>query len=550
MHYAQRLVKTRLYQVTTNSPPSHPTRRDTGHMTIANSDAARQTWTSVRRAALVLFAGVVLSACGEDSAQLDSPLSECRLTGLIQSARCGMLTRPENPQQPGGRSIEVHYAVVPALARNRLPDAIFILAGGPGQAARDLAATLSPLFAKLNQRRDLVFIDQRGTGASHPFACEDLDAVLESTDPMQGAQTTQPTPDDAERIQRALKTCLQNRETDPRQYTTSIAVGDFDAVRAVLGYPQVNLWGASYGTRVALEYLRQYPERIRSAVLDGVSPATMRLPLAYAQDADAALQRLINDCRADVQCANHFPNLASHIDALFARLKNGPITLSLNDARTGQPRTLQLSRVRLASWLRNPLYLPLFSSLLPHAVTRAAANDFAPLAALASLFEGNLSGKIDVGMHLSVVCSEDLHGLHGSDDASLQADLAVLDKSRFGRGFYEQYQLACANWPAGTPPSGFFVPVAAKNPVLMLSGGLDPATPPRHAERAARSLPESLHLIAARLGHGVSSQGCAPQLIEQFIREGHAQGIDGACLAVVPRPEFFVAPDADAKAKQ
>lgn len=516
-------------------------------MTIAKPrHATLTTRASVRLATLLLLAGVGLSACGGDRAPRLSPLSECRLPGLTQGARCGTLTRPENPQQPAGRSIEVHYAVVPALARNRLPDAIFILAGGPGQAARDLAATLTPLFAKLNQRRDLVFIDQRGTGASHPFACADLDPVLES------ATTSQLEGNETERIQRALKSCLQNTQSDPRQYTTSIAVGDFDAVRAVLGYPQVNLWGASYGTRVALEYLRQYPERIRTAVLDGVSPADMRLPLAYAQDADAALSRLIADCRADVQCANHYPNLAKHVDGLFARLKNGPLTLSLNDARTGQPRTLQLSRVRLASWLRNPLYLPLFSSLLPHAVSRAAANDFAALAALASLFEGNLSGKIDVGMHLSVVCSEDLHGLRATANVALQdalrADVAALDKSRFGRGFYEQYRMACANWPAGTPPAGFFVPVSAKNPVLMLSGALDPATPPHHAERVARGLRDSLHLIAPRLGHGVSGQGCAPDLIERFIRQGHAEGIDGACLAVVPRPEFFIAPDGDAKA--
>ena len=376
---------------------------------------------------------------------------------------------PEDPDAPAGPKIEVAFAVVPAVARNAAADPLFVLAGGPGQAASQVIGTTMPIFAQLNARRDLVFIDQRGTGRSNRLDCPDSDATLAGRlDPKRQL-------DD-------LKRCLRALRSDTRQYATWIAVRDFDAIRQRLGAERINLWGASYGTRAALEYLRQYPQHVRTVVLDGPAPPDMMLPLAFAIDADAALSRLAVTCSADARCNSRYPDFEARIEALVRRARAG-FDISVNDPVTGRPQPLHVDLALIASLLRVPLYVPSLAALLPYALAAAAGGgDYGPLVTLSAAVTGRMQENLALGMHFAVVCAEDMPLLsRGRDGAAAQ--------TRFGTTFADLYTEACTN-VVDTPGAGRVLPSVAlrrpgADPVRRARPG-DTTTPWRGTGRAAR----------------------------------------------------------------
>jgi pimeloyl-ACP methyl ester carboxylesterase len=470
-------------------------------------------------AALALALGAAAAAAAE--------LSPCRLPGLAQEVRCGRIEVPEDPHAHDGRRLQVHFAVVPAVAKNKAPDPLVVLAGGPGQSAQNIAALIMPVFAQVNARRDIVFVDQRGTGKSNGLVCPE--------------QTRSPRLAAAFDMRRQIDTltaCLRKLHADTRHYATWIATRDLDAVRAALGAERINLWGASYGTRAALDYLRQFPQRVRTAVLDGVAPPDMALPASFAADSEAALAALLAACARDADCRARHPRLDAQVDALFARFGAAPVTVTITHPLTGAAEPVPLTRTALASALRLPLYAPTLAALLPHAIERAAHDDFDPLAAMLTAAAGNEAMQLAWGMHFAVICAEDMPRI---DAAARRAAAAT----RFGTAFLELYEHACAQVPHAPAPPAFYELPRADAPVLILSGGADPATPPRHGARVAQALRQTLHLVAPHLGHGVSTQGCAPQLIARFVRQGSFAGIDGGCLERLPAPPFFRAPRLD-----
>ncbi|HJW53137.1 MAG TPA: alpha/beta fold hydrolase [Burkholderiaceae bacterium] len=467
----------------------------------------------------LLIIAIALSLCAcRPAAQRADGLEPCRLPGIEREIRCGTVSMPEDPDAPAGPKIEVAFAVVPAVARNAGADPIFVLAGGPGQAASQVIGMTMPIFAELNARRDLVFIDQRGTGRSNRLDCPDSDATLAGRlDPKQQLD--------------ALKRCLRALRSDTRQYATWIAVRDFDAIRQRLGAERINLWGASYGTRAALEYLRQYPQHVRTVVLDGAAPPDMALPLAFAIDADTALSRLVVACRADARCKSRYPEFETRIETLARRARAG-YDINVNDPMTGRPQPLHVDTALIASLLRVPLYVPSLAALLPYALAAAGGDDYGPLVTLSAAVTGRMQENLALGMHFAVICAEDMPLLgHGGDPAVAQ--------TRFGTTFADQYAEACANVSTRPVPDAFYQVPPSEVPVLILSGGLDPATPPRHGTALAERLGRARHLIAPHLGHGVSAQACAPRLITQFVRGADVDALDPSCLEKLPAPSFF-----------
>ena len=425
---------------------------------------------------------------------------------------------PEDPDAPAGPKIEVAFAVVPAVARNAAADPIFILAGGPGQAASQVIGMTMPIFAELNARRDLVFVDQRGTGRSNRLDCPDSDATLAGRlDPKQQI-------DD-------LKRCLRALRSDTRQYATWIAVRDFDAIRQRLGAERINLWGASYGTRAALEYLRQFPQHVRTVVLDGPAPPDMVLPLAFAIDADAALSHLAIACRADARCSSRYPDFEARIEALVRRARTG-YDIIVNDPVTGRPQPLHVDTGLLASLLRVPLYVPSLAALLPYALATAGDDNYGPLVTLSAAVTGRMQENLALGMHFAVICAEDMPLLASGRDAAAT-------QTRFGTTFADLYAEACTNVVTRPVPEAFYQVSSYDVPVLILSGGLDPATPPRHGAALAERLGRARHVIAPYLGHGISAQACAPRLITQFVRSADVDALDPSCLEKLPAPSFF-----------
>lgn len=474
-----------------------------------------------RPARLLSFTLLCLSALGAGAAQAAPALEACRLPGIEREARCGSVSVPADPAAPAGARIAVKFAVLPAVARQKLPDPVFVIAGGPGQSASGVAAQAAALLAPLNQRRDLVFVDQRGTGGSAPFDCKEESQKLDGFDPSRTA--------------RRLADCARTATLNPALLATWIAVRDLDAVRAVLGAARINLWGGSYGTRVELDYLRQFPARVRAAVLDGVAPPDMRLPVSIALDAEAALDALVASCAAEARCAARHPALAQDIERLLARAGSGE-RVTIRNPLTGQPETVPLSRELIAALLRLPLYAPALAATLPEAIAAAADRRYEPLAALASGLAGSVAENFSEGMHYAVICNEDQPRISAADRAQAAA-------TRFGAAILKTYDAACAALPGRPVPAEFYQVGAQPVPVLLLSGGRDPATPPRHAEAVARALGNARHLVAPQLGHGVSGQGCAPELVARFIRQASFDGIAGDCLAAIPAPLFFQPPE-------
>jgi pimeloyl-ACP methyl ester carboxylesterase len=463
------------------------------------------------------------------------PLSPCRLKGIERAVLCGTVAVPEDPDRPGGRVLSIRYAVVPALAKNKAADPLLVLAGGPGQAATRVASLMQPALSRINARRDIVYVDQRGTGESNPLAC------ARERSPLSIADSVDPT-----RAVAQLSACvaqLQQR-ADPRQYATWIAVRDLDAVRAALGAERINLWGGSYGTRVALDYLRQFPTRVRSAVLDGVAPATMALPASFAVDSEAALGRLLAACQAEPACRAQYPQLDAEIGRLLFVAGRGT-RISITHPLTGESESVQLDRTMLAGLLRGPLYAPQLGAVLPFALAQAGRGNYDPLIALNSALTGRMGDNFAEVMHFAVVCAEDLPRI---DDAQRAAAAAT----RFGTGFIDLYERACGQVPVRAVPPAFYDLPTADVPVLLLSGGADPVTPPRYGEAVRQALPRALHRVAPTLGHGVTQHGCAPELVARFLRQADApgrapfagieDGKDAACLDRLPAPPAFRPP--------
>jgi pimeloyl-ACP methyl ester carboxylesterase len=455
---------------------------------------------------------LVLAPC-----QLGAPGSASRL-----SARCGTLRVPENRSKTDGRAIDLRVAVVPAVSRDKAPDPLVFLTGGPGQAATETYPQLAPAFRRVNRERDIVLVDQRGTGGSNALRCPEEEvkdlALL-----------------DEDAIGPWAARCLASLAGDPRFYTTSVAMADLDEVRAALGYDRLNLYGLSYGTRAALTYLRLYPDRVRSVILDGVVPPTEVLGLDVAKDAERAIDLVIARCSSDPKCKEAFPDLTADLASVLARLER-PVTVRLRHPRTGEREDLSFSREMAAYAIRLLSYSQETASIIPLLLRSAAESDLTPLAGQFLITTTRVSETMAEGMGISVICSEDFPFLE---------DHAVVERNRdtyLGALQTDSLKLVCPLWPRGEVPPDFKTAVPPSAPVLLLSGEADPVTPPENGELTASQLgPEAaLHLVARGQGHVVIHRGCIPRLAAEFIENGAFDGIDTGCVdAIAPQPFFL-----------
>lgn len=478
----------------------------------------------MRSAALAL--GLLLAgAAGAAAAQATQP---CRVAGFRNEVQCGHVVRSLDPAHPQGPTLEVHYVVVPATARRKLDDPVVLLAGGPGQSAIDVGPAVFGLFARLNNRRDIVFVDQRGTGRSAPLECdEDRRAPLASAlDPQSEVRRLAA-------CRAALGGLPYVRE--PRGlgfFTTTLAMQDLDAVRTQLGVAQWNLVGASYGTRAALEYMRQFPQAVRRVVLDGVAPPDMVLPASQSADAQAALDGAFAACTQEPACARAYPDLRRDWESLLASLPRPVVAVH---PVTGQTERFVLTREMLLGAVRGPLYLPAMAAGLPAAIAAAAHGRFEPLLGLSAQRGVGPGSRIATGMHFAVTCAEDVPGLAATADRP---------GASFGDGTAQLYRQVCATWPRGEVPTAFYTVPPFPRPVLLLSGGSDPATPPRHGTRVAQALgPKARHVVVPQAGHGVLGLPCMRDVVFRFLDAADdvaAAAVDASCAVDIPRPPAYV----------
>jgi pimeloyl-ACP methyl ester carboxylesterase len=467
---------------------------------------------------------LVTAACQSPETRVAADvLQPCASADGPTDALCGRFEVFENREAGSGRTISLKIVVWPALNPEPKADPLFFLAGGPGQGAAKLARAVRDMFSGLQSDRDLVLVDQRGTGDSNPLECKSDDDRLSSLNEA-----------DEVGLER-LKTCLAGYDADVRLYTTPIAMDDLDDVRAHLGYERINIYGGSYGTRAGLVYLRQHGDRVRSIVLDGVAPTDMRLPLYVARDGERAIERLIADCLANAACAAKYPNLDARVRQLFARLAASPPRVRLTHPRTGVEEEATVDARLVANLVFGALYSPLLSSMVPELLVRAEHNDFQGMLALGMMGE-NPSTSVSVGMQLSVICAEDIPRI-GPGDMERAAEGSLFGSDRLMAHFR-----ACEFWPRGELPASYYEPVVSDVPALVLSGEVDPITPPSWGELVSGKLSRARNLTAPNTGHGVLTTGCGQRLIRRFVEQGTADGLDTSCLANIARPPFFLSP--------
>ena len=454
---------------------------------------------------------------------------ELRSSGALQlvKAECGRLPVAENPADPDGRQIRLAVAVVPAVRTVARPDPLFVLAGGPGEAAGTFYAGVAGAFASIHRDRTIVLVDQRGTGGSNALQC-----------PRHGASPpgSGEAPDRAEIISQTEQ-CLQRlrRHAHVRFYTTDLAVDDLDRVRAALGDRQIDLYGSSYGTVVAQEYLRRFPARVRSMILDGVVPPQLPIGALSALSAQQAIERIFAECVRERACHARFGDPMNDYRRVRAALKAHPVALTLADPTRGTPAHLRLTTYQLGQVLRLASYTPALAALLPLDLHAAAAGDYTPLAGQFLLIDRLYSGAVALGMNNTVVCSEDVPFYRVT-----AAQRAAMRRTFLGTEPLHDLETVCSHWPRGPVASDFHAPLHSNVPVLLLSGGNDPITPPRYAAAAARGYPNSLSVVVPDFGHGQLLDPCIDRLMARFLARASVVGLNTHCVSALRPMPFFL----------
>jgi pimeloyl-ACP methyl ester carboxylesterase len=475
-----------------------------------------------------LFSGVLLimalpaTALGlPDSNQIE--FSNCVLslpgTTLTAEARCGSLEVAENPDDPAGRRISLKVAMAPATGKTSEPDPVFIFAGGPGQAASETWVLMRTVLNKVRKTRDIVMIDQRGTGGSNKLACvseveEDLNQEL-----------------DLELVRTETEKCLAELDGDPRFYTTTIAMHDYNLVREAMGYEKINLLGVSYGTRSSQVYLRLFPETVRTVTLDSVVPMQLALGQEHAVSLDRSVAAVLEACEQDASCHDLFPHSKDELNTLFAQLRKEPRQITITHPVSGQQQQMYLSADTLAVAVRFLSYASESQALLPLLVHEALeSGDLSRLASQAIIVMSGLSEMLAKGMELSVMCAEDYPFMDFSRDYS---------DTLMGNLLLDIVKLQCGIWPHGAVAADFHEPVTSDVPVLLMSGERDPVTPPSYAEIAAEGYPNSLNLVARGQAHSVMKNVCLRDITSRFIEKGSVEDIDTSCVDNIQPSPFF-----------
>jgi pimeloyl-ACP methyl ester carboxylesterase len=481
---------------------------------------------------IVALAASVAALASHAQSDLAGPplrLTPCTLPAVPAAvgAQCGTLTVFENRAAKSGRTIGLRVVVLPATGANRAPDPIFFIAGGPGSSIVADAGGIAIDAARLRERRDLVLVDQRGTGGSHPITCQ----FYGPPDSLQSYLGDFMPPE-------AVRRCREEnaRTTDLTQYTTTIAVDDLDDVRAALGAERINLVGGSYGTRAAQEYMRRHPDRVRAATLFGLVPPSERMPQHFAADAQHSLDAVVAECAADAACHAAFPQLAAEVRTVFDRLSSAPARVTVEHPRTKRPVALTLTRDMVAETLRYMLYVSQSASLVPAAMHNAASGNFTWLALRSLAARGAMSGDGSFdGLYLAITCAEDLPGADPAKEA-VEAKGTFLGDYRM-----RQQRAACEIWGRSPVPAEYYTPVSSKAAVLLVTGAADPVTPPRNAAEVARTLPNVVTVMVPSGGHGLGGLdglSCIDRLQYDTIERGSVVGLDTICVRSIRRPAF------------
>lgn len=444
---------------------------------------------------------------------------ECRIGSSNSQkikAKCGTFSVAENRQNPS-RLIDLNIAVIHSASVNKLKDPVIMLAGGPGQSAVDTYPSVTHAFNGILKDRDVYLIDQRGTGKSNILKCEfDKDVQQKLIDY-------------PELIPQELENCVSKLDADTRYYTTTESIKDLEEVREDLGIKKWNLIGISYGTRKALTYMKMYPDSIRSVILDGVLPQQEAMPQSHEKNLVNALRKQFEQCQNQSACREEFGDVEQQMWKLLDDTEKENPVIKLENFLTGDYEDVTLKKSMLAGAIRMFSYSSSTMRLLPLMIARANHGQPETIASQANMI-GEMLSKGLSNVELSILCAEDM---------PFYKDYQAENDNLFGEDMIENIRKSCEVWPHSTVDESFKEPVKSDLPVLLLSGELDPVTPPEFAELTMQTLSNSQHLIAKGQGHNVFPLGCMPGIITDFINEPE-QELDTECMNDFNYEPFFI----------
>lgn len=467
----------------------------------------------MKRFKMVLVAAVLMASLAQPDRAIGQTFvgAPCALPGVEGEARCGRIAVPESRQLEGGRTIELKVVVLPATGdpAKREPDAITFLAGGGVLPATRYAPFMARVLQPLRETRDIVLVDQRGTGESNPLHCRLPSPIFDAAEYA-----------DRKRYIAAVKACADglSSRADLRAYNTVEAMHDLDAVRSALGYPQLSIWGVSYGTKAARVYLRQYPERVRVAVLYGAVPLSFSMWTDLAGAERGMLQAILQRCRADEACNARHPDLERKLHEVRERLAATPHRFTAGAEGSAAQGVmddrafLQLLSARLSS-TRD-------SAGIPGLIERAHAGDYS------GVTEGldDRPPAVPAGVYHSIACSEE-PPLRQPADPKVDGDWLAHERD------------ACSVWPRAAHEDTFWTPVASTVPVLLVTGEDDHITPPAYAERIATTLSKSRLVRIPHAAHG-DINPCMGGIFVQALGSGDVAELDTSCIAQLPAFAF------------
>jgi pimeloyl-ACP methyl ester carboxylesterase len=391
---------------------------------------------------------------------------------------------------------------------------LFVLAGGPGEAATDLLPMWIRIWPEVNGTRDIVFVDQRGTGGSYPLRCP------------------RPIADDPARafghvfdigVIAACRDAVTGK-IDLHAFTTAAAVDDLDAVRQALGAEQILLYGGSYGTRLAQAYMQRHPDRVSLAVLDAVLPLTVSAVDQYSAGVESALESVLEWCAADAACRATAPNATAALTRLIARLTTGSVETTVTDF-AGRRHPVAMSLGDFAYAVRGILYGARAHVDLPPMLVRASARlDLHEFAQAYWERAMRMDDAIALGLHLSVLCDEDAPAAPARSPAARTGERPAL----MGDYLLNEYATACRTWGVTRREGALEAPSPIGVPTLLLSGRFDPVTPPAFAEASMQFLTRARHIVTPAGAHG-TARGCARDAVLHAIMNGTIEGVPDRC---------------------
>ncbi|GAB4526861.1 MAG: alpha/beta fold hydrolase [Parvularculaceae bacterium] len=477
------------------------------------------------------MAGVIaLAVSASGAAARHKPITEmaCPDLGVRGDIRCVAVGVPENPARPRGRHIEIFAFIVKSTSDTPADDPIFYFVGGPGGSAStrpQLIRGVGPLFAR---DRDVVFLDQRGAGRSGHMSCDPsrntaLAEELEGGEPL-----------DDEIVAACWR--VLSRDHDLSTYNTTNSVHDFEALRKALGYGPVNIIGASYGTRLGIEYARLYPESVRTAALFGVTPPSIDLFTGRANALQAAIEAMVRDCEADAECAAAYPGLRADV-ALVSELLHDGEDMTAEIQTSDGPRRVAVDDRSVIAWIERNFKVVETIAAMPRAFSRLARGDNAFLVEFLSRNPPGAAGALgpfSEGLYYSVACAEDAPFL------DLEIEWRASKGTLLRTNMVESVLEACRRWPVPPAPPAFKAQAATSASMLLISGDYDATTPYWAAEMAAAYGPNSRALRLKNRSHRLTyrPQDCLVPVFMAYFREANAWTVDARCAETLTRPPW------------